>query len=101
MCIRDRYYDCIGRSIAAYERSAEVSQFTSKYDHWLKGLAKLTGQEERGFALFRGKAKCANCHVPPNFTDFTYDNLGIPKNPANPFYAMPLEFNPAGMAWVD
>src|ERR1022692_1450419 len=32
-------YECIGRSIAAYERSKEVSQFTSKYDYWLKGQA--------------------------------------------------------------
>lgn len=93
-------YECIGRAIAAYERSAEVSQFTSKYDYWLKGQAKLTGQEERGLALFRGKAKCANCHVPPNFTDFTYDNLGVPGNPLNPFYNE-LEWNPAGANWVD
>src|SRR5665647_1951107 len=42
------YYACIGRAIAAYERSAEVSQFTSKYDYWLKGEASLTGQEEWG-----------------------------------------------------
>src|SRR5450759_4392228 len=80
-------YECIGRAIAAYERSAEVSQFTSKYDYWLKGQAMLTVQEARGLALFSGKAKCANCHVPPNFTDFTYDNLGGPRNPLNPFYS--------------
>jgi len=47
-----------------------------------------------------GKAKCANCHVPPNFTDFTYDNLGVPRNPLNPFYNEPA-WNPAGAAWVD
>ncbi|MFO1433307.1 MAG: cytochrome c peroxidase [Candidatus Competibacteraceae bacterium] len=93
-------YECIGRAIAAYERSKEVSQFTSKYDYWLKGQAKLTGQEQRGLELFNGKAKCANCHVPPNFTDFTYDNLGIPKNPKNPFYNE-IEWNPLGQAWVD
>ena len=93
-----KYYECIGRSIAAYERSAEVSQFTSKYDYWLKGQAKLTGQEERGLALFMGKAKCANCHVPPNFTDFTYDNLGVPRNPLNPFYDEP-DWNPLGTNW--
>src|SRR5512144_1356200 len=50
--------------------------------------------------LFMGKAHCASCHVPPNFTDFTYDNLGVPKNPANPFYDEP-EWNPDGMNWVD
>ena len=84
-------YECIGRAIAAYERSAEVSQFTSKYDYWLKGQAKLTGQEQRGLELFNGKAKCANCHVAPLFTDFTYDNLGVPQNPLNPFYNEPYE----------
>jgi cytochrome c peroxidase len=95
------YYECIGRAIAAYERSTDVSQFTSKYDYWLKGQAKLTGQEQRGLALFNGKAaKCANCHVAPLFTDFTYDNLGVPRNPLNPFYNEP-EWNPAGADWVD
>jgi len=77
-------YNCIGRAIAAYERSSEVSQFTSKYDYWLKGQARLTGQELWGLALFRGKGNCAACHVEPLFTDFTYDNLGVPKNPLNP-----------------
>jgi cytochrome c peroxidase len=93
------YYECIGRAIAAYERSAEVSQFTSKYDYWLKGQARLTGQEQWGLALFRGKGKCAACHVEPLFTDFTYDNLGVPKNTMNPFYDMP--YNPDGENWVD
>jgi cytochrome c peroxidase len=64
-------YDCIGRSIAAYERSSEVTQFSSKYDKWLAGEVALTAQEEQGLQLFEGKAKCANCHVPPLFTDFT------------------------------
>lgn len=94
------YYECIGRSIAAYERSKEVTQFTSKYDYWLKGQAKFTGQEEQGLALFNGKAKCVNCHLPPNFTDFTYDNLGVPRNPLNPFYNEPT-WNSAGYDWVD
>ncbi len=81
-------YDDIGRSIAAYERSSEVSAFTSKFDYYLKGQAKLTGQERWGLELFNGKAMCSACHVSegsaPLFTDFTYDNLGIPKNPENP-----------------
>ena len=60
------------------------SPFTSKYDYWLKGQAKLTGQEQRGLELFNGKAKCANCHNGPCFTDFTYDNLGVPTQPGQP-----------------
>jgi cytochrome c peroxidase len=104
----NQYYDCIGRSIAAYERSKEVNPFGSKYDQWLKGNAMLTAQEERGRQLFEGKGKCSNCHIsgpgpnnePPLFTDFTYDNLGVPRNPLNPFYYEP-EFNPLGTSFVD
>jgi cytochrome c peroxidase len=81
-------YDRIALSIAAYEASAAVNTFSSKYDATFGGGAKLTKLEQRGLALFRGKAGCAACH-PSNgkralFTDFTYDNLGIPQNPENP-----------------
>jgi cytochrome c peroxidase len=102
-------YERIARSIAAFERSSEVNPFTSKYDYWLSGQAMLTDQEEQGRLLFEGTGKCSGCHVsapgpagePPLFTDFTYDNLGVPKNLENPFYSMPPKFNPAGSAFVD
>src|SRR5665647_2945590 len=71
---------------ATHASYLEVSAFTSKYDAWVAHKAKLTGQEMKGFRLFMHKAKCGTCHVPPRFTDFTYDNLGIPKNPLNPVY---------------
>ncbi len=101
-------YELIARSIAAYERSKEVNPFSSKFDAYLEGKAKLSKCENQGLDLFVGKGKCANCHTlepvnsgeMPLFTDFTYDNLGIPKNPANPFYNM-TEFNPAGVEWID
>ena len=104
----DQTYERIARSIAAYERSDEVTAFTSKYDYYLKGKAKLTQQENRGRLLFEGKAKCANCHTsqpgpqsqPPQFTDYSYDNLGVPRNPANPFYYQ-TDWNPDGLTWVD
>ena len=43
----DAAYNNIARSIAAYERSKEVSSFTSKYDDYLKGKASadITGNE--------------------------------------------------------
>jgi cytochrome c peroxidase len=100
-------YEKIGRSIAAYERSVEVNPFTSKFDYYLKGQATLTPQEANGLALFEGKAMCAACHISrsddgkPLFTDFTYDNLGVPKNPLNPFYSAPTSVNPDGANWVD
>jgi cytochrome c peroxidase len=53
-------------------------------------MAKFTKEEQLGYALFRGKAKCAKCHIAngqqPLFTDYTFDNLGVPKNPENPVY---------------
>lgn len=104
----DRTYEYIARSIAAYERSAEVNPFTSKYDYFLKGESELTDQEKFGLELFQEKGKCSGCHSlqsesngSPLFTDFTYDNLGIPKNPENPFYSIPKKWNPDEKAWVD
>jgi cytochrome c peroxidase len=103
-------YERIARSIAAFERSAKVNPFSSKYDAYLMGQADLTAQEAEGLQLFEGKAMCAGCHIsrpadddgtPPLFTDYTYDNLGVPKNPQNPFYNATPNINPAGADWVD
>jgi cytochrome c peroxidase len=104
-------YERIARSIAAYERSAEVNPYSSKYDYWLAGMATLTEHEEWGRQLFNDplKGNCAACHIsepgpmgePPQFTDFTYDNLGVPRNLENPFYGMPPKWNPDGAAWTD
>ena len=104
----DMAYDNIALAIAAYEGSKEVNQYSSKYDAFVEGKAELTKQEKKGLSLFKGKGKCANCHIldpgpdgePALFTDFTFDNLGVPRNPENPFYAQ-LDFNPMGMDWID
>ena len=93
-------YDNIGRSIAAYERSNEVSPYNSRYDTYVKSGHGLTSEELQGLGLFNGKAKCVQCHSGKDFTDFTYDNLGVPKNPMNPFYSEPA-FNSLGASWVD
>lgn len=103
----DAMYDQVGLSVAAYEDSGEVNQFSSKFDAYLMGKVELTEPEAWGKELFEGKALCAACHPAPLFTDFTYDNLGIPKNPENPFYEMDEVFlagspiNPEGADWVD
>jgi cytochrome c peroxidase len=135
-------YDQVALSIAAFERTADFGQFSSKYDHYLQAcllaggtpencadgsgpVAEVEGQkfftkkEWAGFQLFVGEnnndgilepgegAMCSACHVtewidpadltnnvvvpqwaidlgvsmiPPVFTDFTYDNLGVPKS---------------------
>ena len=102
-------YDKIGMSIAAYERSFEVSAFTSKYDAYLANKTELTQVQAQGLKLFQGKAMCDSCHPsepgpsgePPFFTDYTYSNLGIPKNPENPFYNMSSQWNPDGKNYID
>ena len=100
-------YHAIARAIAAYEVSPEVSRFSSRFDRWRAGAAELSAQERAGFALFTGKGKCSACHVldpGPHaekalFTDYTYDNLGVPRNPELPFYEQPA--NPEGAGWRD
>jgi cytochrome c peroxidase len=107
----EQTYENIARAIAAYERSIEVNPYSSKYDYYLAGMAELTDEEAWGLELFEdpGKGNCAACHPsqpgpngePPLFTDFTYDNLGVPKNSDNPFYHMPRKWNPDGEDWID
>jgi cytochrome c peroxidase len=111
----DENYDRVGLAIAAYEDSREVNQFSSKYDAYLAEMADLTEEEAGGLELFEGKAMCSECHPsqpengnPPLFTDFTFDNLGILRNPDNPFYDMDTVYlddgtpiNPDGIDWVD
>jgi cytochrome c peroxidase len=82
----DLNYKRVGLSIAAYEGSAEVNQFTSKFDAFLKGQTDLSALEAQGMDLFV-QAECDNCHVmdpvgavPPLFTDYSYDNIGLPTN---------------------
>lgn len=104
----EKNYDRIGLAIAAYEGSEEVNQFSSKYDMVMAGDSRFTKEEDLGYDLFIGKALCSECHPEPLFTDFTYDNLGVPKNPENPFYDMDSvyledgrQINPQGADWID
>ncbi len=123
----DSTFDQFGLSIAAYEASPEVGAFTSKFDYALAhpGERILTSDEQAGWALFRGKARCNTCHldgtsssssriapinaadVAPLFTDFTSANLGVPRNPSNIFYRQTRPDkhgfvpNPAGASYVD
>jgi len=76
------------------EDTAQFAPFSSKYDYFLAGVTQLSLQERRGLALFDDpkKGNCAACHpsavgkdgTPPLFTDFTYDNIGVPRNAAIP-----------------
>ena len=109
----EKAYDNIAVAIAAYEKSTEVNTFGSKYDAFVAGRASLTAQEQQGMMLFRGKGNCSTCHGGCGmggggmggggmggggmgggcgmgsravFTDFSYRNLGVPRNPVLPLY---------------
>ena len=109
----DHVYDGFGLAVAAYEASPQVSPFASKYDFVQAGKGAFTVEEARGYALFRGKARCNECHrddgpgEEPLFTDFTASNLGVPRNPALQFYfeAVPdkrgYSPNPKGASYTD
>lgn len=118
-------YDLATYAIQAYEHSAEVNQFSSKYDASPFGVPSsnhyhLTASEERGRILFFDRAQCFACHSSATldpvlqvthgkdaFTMYCYANIGVPANPQNPFYsetnstANPDGFNPLGDAFVD
>jgi len=107
----DKAYDMACDAIAAFEESTEFNLFNSKYDLYLAGKGKLNTKEKKGLALFEDpkKGNCTACHpswatdngFPPLFTDYSYDNLGVPKNPENPFYTLDKSYNPLGENYID
>ncbi len=87
----DAAFERVRFALAQYQvEDGDFHRFDSKYDAFLAGRATLTGRELQGLALFNNPAKgnCAACHPsgrgadgsPPLFTDFTYDNIGVPRN---------------------
>ena len=91
-------------AIGMFQRSSELAPFSSKYDAMLRGEVKLSEPETRGLRLFANvkKGNCVACHVfdaksktPSDhlFTDFTYDNLGLPRNAAIPANADARQFD--------
>lgn len=92
--ILDNAEQAFGRMTFALQtyqlEDSEFHPFDSKYDQFLAGKVKLSDQELRGLALFNDPAKgnCIGCHTSargadgaaPLFTDFTFDNLGVPRN---------------------
>lgn len=90
----------IGFALARYQvEEPSFHPYTSKYDYYLRGKAVLTDAEARGLKLFDdpNKGNCASCHLDrmtgdgqmPNFTDFEFEALGAPRNPAIPANADP------------
>jgi cytochrome c peroxidase len=104
--LANRVYDNWGESLDFFEKSKQVSPFTSKFDAFTANAYTLTANEAAGMALFNGKGNCNSCHVDGRgttltpaqtdtstlaggeflFTCFGTANEGLPLNPRNAFY---------------
>ena len=119
-------FEIWGEAIAAFEASGEVCQFSSKYDASQYGvppqnLYTLSASEERGRAVVlrhapnassatrrrASRASTLETEGKETFTMYCFANIGVPKNPGNPYYAMtdpvsnPTGYNPLGRKYID
>jgi cytochrome c peroxidase len=110
----DEVFNHWAQALSFFERSTNLSAFSSKFDAFLAGKYTMTSDEMAGYNLFKGKGNCNSCHLdgrstaptppPPEgtapnstdtgaaastrplFTCFGYANLGLPLNPRDAFY---------------
>jgi cytochrome c peroxidase len=78
--------ELIGKAISAYERTLVSGD--APFDRFITGdRTAISESAMRGFALFRGRARCSRCHTfndaLPFFTDFNYHNTGVAMNHPN------------------
>jgi cytochrome c peroxidase len=78
--------ETISKAIAAYERT--LLSGNSPFDRFIAGgdNSAITDAQRRGWELFKGKARCIDCHVhtplSPFFTDFKFHNTGVAASDA-------------------
>ncbi len=91
-------------AVARYQiEDPSFHPYSSRYDAWLEGKARLDSAQLRGYLLFNdpNKGDCAACHLdrptpdglPPLFTDHQYEALGVPRNPRIPANRDPHYFD--------
>ena len=102
----DLAYQQMALAIAAFERSDTLSPFSSKFDAVMAGNAVFSVAEANGSGIFNGRGDCRRCHNTGNqgeqvFSDFEFNNIGVPANPNNPFLNLPTSLNPDGINFVD
>ena len=97
-------FAAVSEALAVYQQDyAAFNPYSSKYDAYLAGRARLTPQEARGLELFNDPARgnCASCHIsargndgtPPQFTDYGLIAIGVPRNREIPANADPAFFD--------
>ena len=62
------------RALGAYVSSLRAD---TPFDHWVAGDQAAIGDDaKRGFAIFTGKGRCAECHSGASLTDGSYHDIG-------------------------
>jgi cytochrome c peroxidase len=75
--------DAIAKAIASFERT--VLSGNAPYDRFKAGdTSALSQAAQRGMRVFFNRAQCSSCHVPPNFTDGGFHNVGVGMHAAEP-----------------
>lgn len=65
----------IAKALAVYQR--RIRSLDSRFDRFMKQEIELSDRELWGLHIFRTKARCMNCHSGPNFTQGSFENLGL------------------------
>jgi len=66
----------LAKAIASFERTVVSTE--SPFDKYAKGNKRaISKKAKEGFELFKGKAKCIDCHDGFNFTDGSFHNIGL------------------------
>ncbi|MFT3812255.1 MAG: cytochrome c peroxidase [Acidovorax sp.] len=97
-------FAALGQSLQRFQIDDPSFQpYDSKFDQVLDGKAQLTAQERRGLELFKNPdgGNCASCHLVepgangahPLLTDFSFQALGVPRNPEIPANADPAYYD--------
>jgi cytochrome c peroxidase len=94
----------LGAAMESFLQSRDMAPFSSRYDAWVAGKARLSATELRGMKLFKNpdKGNCASCHkfnetaanpARSLFTDFGYEAIAVPRNRAIPVNRDPRRFD--------
>jgi cytochrome c peroxidase len=71
------------RAIAAFERT--LVSGNSAYDRHVQGVepGAMDSSALRGMDLFFNRLQCGVCHSGFNFTDYSFQNIGLPETPGD------------------
>jgi cytochrome c peroxidase len=80
---KDLTIDHVAQAIATFERT--FLSGNAPYDKYEAGDKNaMTAEQVRGMKVFFDKAKCDRCHIGFNFTDGSYENIGIGMDKPKP-----------------